>query len=72
MKIKHYTTAFANDVVKLDREVNELLAKGYQPYGNPYISDSEGAEGGTDRFLACQAMISYEEPLPVTGPTSLV
>lgn len=71
MRIKHYVTAFSNDLVKLDREVNELIAKGYQPYGNPYISDNEIA-GGTDRFLACQAMVLYETLLPTDSVTSLV
>jgi hypothetical protein len=70
MRIKHYVTAFANDVVKLDRAVNELLAKGYQPYGDPYVADSATTE--PERFLACQAMVSYEESLPPAVGSPLV
>ena len=72
MRIKHYITAFANDAIKLDREVNELLAKGYQPYGDPYVSDCGGAVDETGRFLACQAMVSYEELIPPIASGSLV
>ena len=71
MRIKHYVTAFSNDVVKLDHAVNDLIAKGYQPYGNPYVSDC-GANGGTDRFLACQSMVLYENPLQNEGGSALV
>lgn len=72
MKIKHYVTAFSNDVLKLDREVNELLAKGYQPYGNPYISKNDDVGGINDRFLACQAMVVYEDILRTEVNPSLV
>jgi hypothetical protein len=70
MRIKHYVTALSNDVVKLDREVNELLAKGYQPFGSPYISKNDERGADVDRFIACQAMVLYEEPVrPEVNPS---
>lgn len=61
MRITRYVTAFATDLLKLDREVNELITQGYQPYGDPYVLERETVSASLDRFLACQAMISHDE-----------
>jgi hypothetical protein len=67
MKIIEYKTAAADSWVSLDKEVNKLIAQGYQLYGNPYIGGNitDGA-GGT--FMMAQAMVKYglrENPVPV-------
>lgn len=52
--ISEYITAKGSSAHDLDFAVNELLKLGYQPFGQPYLS--EGAD-----FLICQAMVRYEE-----------
>ena len=54
-KITGYVTAFANSAKELDEEVNKLIMEGYQPYGSPYLTDSD-LEGKTDTFVLFQAM----------------
>ena len=38
MRIVEYKTAVAEDGEGLDREVNKMIAQGYQLYGSPYAS----------------------------------
>ena len=53
-QIIEYKTITAGATDELDKKVNESIRQGFQPFGNPYISD----EG---EFLACQAMAIYKE-----------
>ncbi len=48
--ISKYVTVRRDNFDALDKDVNQLLEQGYQPYGSPYVTES-GAE-----FLVCQAM----------------
>lgn len=59
MKITEYVTARADDFAALDGQVNQLLKEGYQPYGNPYLTDNP-VEGKIDTFLVAQAMVRCE------------
>jgi hypothetical protein len=59
MKIKHYTTATCDNTKGLDQAVNELISKGFQPYGNPYLSD-QPIPGVVDTMLFAQAMVKYD------------
>jgi len=67
MKITEYKTVAEQSPRELDEEVNRLIAKGYELYGNPY-------SGGiaTDEFLIYQAMVKLEgitgEGNPGFGP----
>ena len=38
MKITEYKTATGSTLLELDKEVNELIKQGFQPFGNPYFS----------------------------------
>lgn len=38
MKIIEYKTATGSTLPELDREVNELIKQGFQPFGDPYFS----------------------------------
>ena len=60
MKIIEYTTVTADNFAHLDAAVNNLLKEGFQPYGNPYLTDN-AVEGCTDTFLVLQAMVKTEE-----------
>jgi hypothetical protein len=66
MKVIEYKTATGDNCASLDREVNRLLAQGFQPYGNPYSSPGKG-KGAADTFQAAQAMIRngmLDNPVP--------
>lgn len=53
MKATKYFTATGSNSDDLDRSVNSMIQKGYQPYGSPYdIEDGPIA----------QAMVKVEEP----------
>lgn len=52
-KIEIYQTAGGSSPVKLDAVVNGLIAKGYIPFGNPYMSG--------DQACYCQAMVKIAE-----------
>lgn len=53
MKVTKYFTATGSNSDDLDRSVNSMIQKGYQPYGSPYdIEDGPIA----------QAMVKVEEP----------
>lgn len=53
-RITEYTTARDSNIKDLDRIVNEMIEQGFQPFGSPYVTEG-------DEFLACQAMVRYEE-----------
>jgi hypothetical protein len=71
MKIAEYRTANGDSFAALDKDVNKLLAQGYQLYGNPYFVENK-IEGAIGTFMAGQAMVKYAmhekfppaEPLP--------
>lgn len=54
-EIKRYHTVRESNFQDLDNLVNQLIKKGWQPFGNPYVTDSER------EFLACQAMVLCSE-----------
>ena len=45
---------------ELDENVNAMLKDGFQPFGSPYLSDTE-IEGKVDTFAVWQAMVRYEK-----------
>ncbi len=49
-----YITAKGRSLNELDMAVNDLLRLGYQPFGQPYISEGE-------EYYHCQAMVRVEE-----------
>ncbi len=54
--IKYKTVRGSRYIINLDKEVNALIEKGYQPFGAPYVfQDIE--------LFACQAMVLYEGEL---------
>ena len=57
-KIIEYRTVAKQSIKELDAKVNEVLAEGFQLYGNPYVSEGE-IPGFVGPFLACQAMVKY-------------
>jgi hypothetical protein len=61
--IKYRTVKGSKYIINLDKEVNALIERGYQPLGSPYVfQDIE--------LFACQAMVLYEEE-PETSATSV-
>ena len=60
MKIIAYKTAHGSSVRELDESVTEMLKAGFQPFGSPYLSDTE-IEGKADTFAVWQAMVRYAE-----------
>ena len=60
MKITEYKTAHGTSSEELDERVNIMLRKGFQPFGNPYLSD-QAVEGKADGFAIWQAMVKYEK-----------
>jgi len=58
--IQYKTVKGSKYIINLDKEVNALIAKGFQPFGSPYIfQDIE--------LFACQAMVRYEEMTEADG-----
>ena len=58
--IQYKTVKGSKYIINLDKEVNALIAKGFQPYGSPYVfQDIE--------LFACQAMVRYEDLPEVAG-----
>jgi len=52
--IKYKTVKGSRYIINLDKEVNAMIEKGYQPHGSPYVfQDIE--------LFACQAMVLYED-----------
>ena len=52
--IQYKTVKGSKYIINLDKEVNALIARGFQPFGSPYIFQD------IEQF-ACQAMVRYEE-----------
>ena len=50
-KIIEYKTVEGGTPGKLDEQVKDLIAEGYQPYGNPYVVGRQ----------ICQAMIKTND-----------
>jgi Domain of unknown function (DUF1737) len=59
MKITKYLTVAGASLKELDEAVNEYLSQGFQPYGNPYVSDAGEDSGVADPFLYAQAMVQH-------------
>ncbi len=59
MKVTKYFTATGTTPDDLDRAVNSMLQKGYQPYGSPY----DVVDGPS-----CQAMVKFETAEQVVPP----
>ena len=59
MKITQYVTAYGNNPRELDQAVNALLAKDFQPHGNPYATENP-VEGAMESQLLAQAMVKGE------------
>ena len=57
--ITEYTTARGDSIKDLDAAVNALIQNGYQPFGSPYVTESN------NEFLACQAMVKVAESATV-------
>jgi hypothetical protein len=53
-RILEYFTAVDTDVKSLDKQVNEFVKDGYQPYGDPYVVPGEKPQ-------ICQAIVMFEE-----------
>ena len=66
MKITQYVTAYGNNPRELDQAVNALLAKSFQPHGNPYATENP-VEGAMESLLLAQAMVK-SEALPAAEP----
>jgi hypothetical protein len=75
MKVIEYKTATADSWAALDKDVNKLLAQGYQLYGSPYFGENK-IEGAIGTFMVAQAMVKYgllEKPAPrETLPETLI
>ena len=56
MKVTKYFTATGTNTEDLDKAVNSMIQKGYQPFGNAY-----DVEDGP----ICQTMVRVEEAAPV-------
>ncbi len=52
--IQYKTVKGSKYLINLDKEVNALIAKGFQPYGSPYVFQD------IDLF-ACQPMVRYAD-----------
>ncbi len=67
MKIIEYKTATADNWASLDKDVNKLLAQGYQLYGSPCFGGNK-IEGAIGAFMVAQAMVKCglrEIPVPL-------
>jgi hypothetical protein len=51
--ITEYVTVSKLEVILLDRNVNERIQTGWQPYGDPYLFGN----------FHCQAMVKFAETL---------
>lgn len=52
-KILEYFTAIDTDTKGLDKQVDDFVEQGYEPYGSPYIIPG-------DKIQVCQAIVRYE------------
>jgi hypothetical protein len=62
MEIMEYKTAVSTDIANLDKTVNELIKKGFQPFGTPYFVP-KNAHGVLTDYAVCQAMVSTGESI---------
>jgi hypothetical protein len=62
MRIANYQTAYGKTFGELDMQVNQFIKVGWQPFGNPFISEKPGG-GNRDGWLACQAMVMDDASL---------
>jgi hypothetical protein len=62
MEIMEYKTAVSTDIANLDKIVNELIEKGFQPFGSPYFVP-KNAHGVLADCTVCQAMVSTGESI---------
>lgn len=53
-QVIEYITIAKDNFELLDKIVNEKIKMGFQPYGNPYVTEDK-------EFLACQAMVRYKD-----------
>lgn len=53
-QIIEYITIARDNFESLDKIVNESIKKGFQPFGNHYVTEDKD-------FFACQAMVRYKE-----------
>lgn len=60
MEIIEYKTAVSTDIANLDKAVNELIKKGFHPFGTPYFLP-KNAHGVVVDYAVCQAMVSAGE-----------
>jgi hypothetical protein len=75
MKVIEYRTVTADTAASLDKNVNAMLAQGFEPYGSPYICNNK-AEGVADISQVAQAIVrnglwENPEPLETVPQTSL-
>jgi len=59
MKIKEYKTATGSDVPEFDKEVNNLIKQGFEPYGSPFFSTWK-IPGKLDTHGFFQTMVKFE------------
>ena len=62
MEIIEYKTAVSTDIANLDKAVNELIKKGFHPFGTPYFVP-KNAHGVVIDYAVCQAMMSTGESI---------
>jgi hypothetical protein len=48
-----YFTAVDTDCKSLDKQVDSLVQRGYEPYGSPYVIPG-------DKIQICQAIVRFE------------
>jgi hypothetical protein len=61
MKTEEYKTASGYTLPGLDKNVNELIKVGFQPFGNPYYTAQTSQRTET---AFCQAMVKEYQPTP--------
>jgi hypothetical protein len=59
-KIIDYKTITADNTEALDAKISRALAQGFQPYGNPYLSDNK-IQGRVGDLTVTQAMVKYQD-----------
>jgi hypothetical protein len=62
--VEYLTVTGSMDLGHFDKQINELLDKGFQPYGHPCIAGASSADADEhpqSDFLIAQAMVRYEE-----------
>ncbi|MGA3284715.1 MAG: hypothetical protein ABSD57_09695 [Verrucomicrobiota bacterium] len=61
MKIEEYKTASGYTLPGLDKNVNQLIKDGFQPFGNPYYAAGQSDKHADTSF--CQAMVKEYQPI---------